>query len=603
MSDFLYLSSRAADGELSGHLRSIYLDRPVETMEYHGGWGSLAVTRSRYNGFDPLEDEKHICVVVGGPLLRFRDNHFLTGSDRQAGTGAILDLWLRGSVDWSTALSGPFVVLVIDKQTGSVTCITDRMMFLPVYRFSNRHMTGLSTHVDVLARACAQEDLLDEVSLIDFILHYTVTFPYTVYENIRQCDPATVHALNRRPGEAVSLDTHGPYWQPTETRLFKSLRDAAAALREGMVAEIDDVTASMERVAQFISGGEDSRVLAGMLPARLQRDGYIFLDSMNLEGRIAAQAASAYGVRFKPAFRKPLHYLSILPEASALIGTGHQFIHAHSLGFDETQALHSYPAVFGGYGADVLLKGLYVPKIPLARYGFVPEVGLSREWQHRDVSNPVFPEELLAELTERRRRHLALVRSVRPTSAVEWFGLWPMTMRIAVPNVYCNRRLFASYEPFLSNVALDVSAGVPISWKLNRRLFVQAFRPFLRPTRFLRHASGRYPYYPWWVNWPIQSGTALRRLLSALARRTRHNDGPWNDWEAEAATAEWRDAVQNATDNIADVRVLHDAIKKGAFEGGTLNVYQKVNLLQTCFQLGNARSRSMASHARVELAG
>src|SRR5690606_24018301 len=205
------------------------------------------------------------------------------------------------------------------------------------------------------------EGAFDEASLADFVLHNAVTYPYTAYQKIRQCQPGSVHRVVRAASGPLRYALHVPaaYWEPLEQNPYPSLKDAALDLRQGVQGYIDRITEHMPRVAQFISAGEDSRALAGMLPNRLERDAYIFLDTMNREGRIASKVAAAYGVNFKPDYRSPTHYLDILPEASALVGAGHQYTHAHTLGFDKKHRLARYPAVFGGYISDSLLKGQY----------------------------------------------------------------------------------------------------------------------------------------------------------------------------------------------------------------------------------------------------
>lgn len=68
-------------------------------------------------------------------------------------------------------------------------------------------------------------------------------------------------------------------------------------------------------------------------------------------------------------------------------------------------------------------------------------------------------------------------------------------MRATVPNIYVNRRLFRSYEPFLGNGVVRISSAVPVGWKLNRKLFNRAMRPFLKQSRFIVHGDGWFPYY------------------------------------------------------------------------------------------------------------
>ncbi|WP_156085459.1 hypothetical protein [Billgrantia saliphila] len=586
MSDFLFSSRRLPPGCLAEELKSIYLEDPAPATEYHGDWGSLAVTRSCYAGFAPVESGSHLCVVIGGPVLYFHDNHFLTGNDDQAGTRAILAHWKGGQVDWSEDLSGPFVILIIDKASHRVTCITDLMMFIPVYRYQRKSWLALGTHVDALARACGLEVDFDEASLIDFILHDVVTFPYSAYRQIRQCYPATKHEFRLR-NEQVPSQERTPYWLPEETAPFSNLGEAAKALREGLDGYIERVTGPMRRVAQFISGGEDSRVLAAMLPTRLERDSFIFLNSMTREGRIAEKVASASGARFFPDYRDDLHYLIILPEAARLVGSGHQYIHAHALGFHRRHRLADYDAVFGGYVSDTLLKSRSARKPPLSSFfSFLPQWQLPGETRTRPVKSHLFPDHLLQEVTRRRREHFHKVRAMRPQSAHEWFSLWPMTMRLGISNLYSNRRLFKSYEVFMAKEAVKVSAACPARWKLNRRLFLAAFGPYLKQTRFLLHADGRLPAFPWWVNFPLHTLLwSARELARRLGLQTRYQ-GSWSDWKKVMASPEWAMARDGVRPEYVPLPALSAAVASGALREQGLTVLQRVNLLQTCHLVG-----------------
>jgi hypothetical protein len=586
MSDFLFSSRRLPPGRLADELKSLYFEDPVPATEYHGDWGSLAVTQSRYAGFAPVESRTHLCVVIGGPVLYFQVNH-LQGNDDQAGTRAILAHWKGGQADWSEDLSGPFVLLIIDKTTHHVTCITDLMMFIPVYRYQRKAWLALGTHVDALARACDQEADFDEASLVDFILHDVVTFPYSAYRQIRQCHPAAEHVF--RPHNSGAPSSRTPYWLPEEAASFASLREAAEALRAGLDGYIARITGPLEQVAQFISGGEDSRVLAAMLPTRLERDSIIFLNSMTREGRIAEKVASASGARFLPGYRAELHYLFILPEASRLVGSGHQYIHAHALGFHRRLGLADYDAVFGGYVSDTLLKSRSVRKPPWSGFfSFLPQWQLPGETRTRPVVSHVFPEPVLKEITRRRREHFFRVRDMRPQSAHEWFSLWPMTMRLGISNLYSNRRLFRSYEAFMAKEVVKVSSACPARWKLNRRLFLAAFGPYLKRTRFLFHADGRLPAFPWWMNLPLQTTLwSFRQFAQRLGIQTRYQ-GSWADWKRVVASSEWKRARDSIRPEHVRLPALSAAVAAGALKEQGLTVIQRVNFLQTWYLINNA---------------
>lgn len=586
MSDFIFCSSSKAEVNLTDVLSSsMSRVSNSDITQYSGAWGTLAVTETKYPGFSPVETDEHICVVIGGPVLYFRDNSFIAGDDTQAGTRAILEHWQNGQADWSEDLSGPFVILVIDKAASQVECITDLMMFIPVYQCQSNSSVFWGTHVDTVALASGNQGAFDEASLVDFILHEAVTYPYTAYKALRQCQPASIHRLKKQASGDCKLFDPVAYWQPTESNSFQSLSDAVSYLRNGVQGYIDRVTGSLDHVAQFISAGEDSRSLAGMLPKRLKRDAYIFLDEMNREGRVAKKVAEAYEARFKPDYRSKTHYLDMLPEASDLVGSGHQYVHAHTLGFDKKHNFSNYRAVFGGYISDSLLKAQYAYKHKwLKRFSFLPQVAVRGENRTLPVTSDLFSPSVLAEVTSRRTEHFERVRALRPESAQEWFELWPATMRVTIPNLYSNRRLFASHEIFMAKESVKTAASVPVSWKLNRRLFNKAFKPALKSSRFIPHADGRLPYYSWWVNSPLQFSIWFYRQVARRTGLNRKNEGPWSDWGAIIASKRWEDSVEFFTKNIP-MQELDQAKGQGALSGPKLPILSKVNFLQVCYQL------------------
>ena len=544
MSDFLYTAEAKQEGTLAGHIRDIYHSDPPEVREFHGEWGSLAVSQNLYRGFEPYETESQIFVMIGGPVLTFRNNLFLTGDDPLAGTMAIFERFQRGEMRWDEDLSGPFAVLIVDKAARKIRCITDLMLFIPVYEYAGEHTLAIGTHVDALAKAAGQQDAVDKASLVDFILNRVVTFPYTTYTHIRQCHPAAVQ-IYQPFLDTVQKPNPVTYWTPNETENFDSLDAAAETVRNAVSDYIGRVTESMDHAALFLSGGEDSRTVAAMLPDRLNKDGFIFLDSMNREGRIARKAAGMHGVNLTVKLREITHYLDILPEASDLVGSGKQCLHAHSLGFYKECGFDDYDAVFGGYLGETFLRA-YDARKPdyLKKYPFMPENLLKGETQSKPMRSNVFSNSILKEINVRRQEFLEMLKKYRSESIHEWFQFWPRTMGYSSPNIDVNRRLFRSYEPFTASTIVKLSASVPASWKLNRKLFQKAFREYHRPSKWIPHSRGYYPYFPWWINAPIEFMYWLNKKVQRRLNKKRQFDGPWIDWNRLRQTDKWKSMKQ-----------------------------------------------------------
>lgn len=573
MSDFIYAAKPFKKGGLSEEIKKIYHDNVPPVQEFHGEWGALAVSDNLYRGFQPYESDTHVLAILGGASLCFRDNSFLSSKDSTAGTRAILERWISGKMRWDEDLSGPFSVLIIDKTSGDATCITDLMSFIPIYSLKDQNDLLLSSHVDVLARAANQQDKLDLVSQTDFLFNGYVTYPFTSYTNIRQLAPASIHCVVVEEKEVSSV----AYWVPSENKVYKSIDQASKDLRHGIKDYIGSLTTEMSKVAQFLSGGEDSRIIAALLPG--EPDAFIFLDLMNREGRIAQRAAKIYGAKFKLRTRSEIRYLDILPASTDLIGSGTEYKQVHTFGFHKSCNLKTYDAVFGGLLADSLFKGLHLIKKRPTKLG--REVRGHNFTRAKTLNIGIVSPEFRKELKERRLKHLDYVKTFRHESCEEWFNLWPSSMNQSLGNLHGNRRLFRSYEPFLCKDSVKISAMVPQKWKLNRRMFRNFAIPFLSPSMWLMHSSGRLPYFPWYFNRFIRSIILRVRQIN---ERKDINQRPWSQWSLLHNRPKWSKAIKEYAGGIEKLKpVFEEKDVYEIFKSDSLSIDQKTNLMQLLY--------------------
>lgn len=529
MSDFLFCRDEQVLRQLAQPLRDLMPEPELtEVKEYSGSWGAIAVSLGPYNGFAPYEDETHICVVIGGPVLYWRDNDFLTDLQQPAeATQAVLQRWQSGA-DWSEDLSGPFVIFIVDKGTSEVFCYTDLMSFIPVYQYISKMSFCLGTHVDTVAHISKQKQNIDDVSVADFILHSIVTYPHTFYSNIFQLAPATEHSWALKNNENIEKRT--PYWEPLDVNSYNSIDEAAAALRLGTISYINRITDKMTEVGHFISAGEDSRAIAGMLPNKLKRHAYIYVDSKNREFKLAKRVADAYGCEFNYILRSPTHYLDILPKASKLVGSGQQYTNAHTLALAKQSGADTNTAVFGGFLSDTLLKAHHSKKNKIYRkFNFLPEFFIKGSDRSSLNGKSIFSSKTLKAINRRRAIHYKYINSLRKESAYEWFNVWPITMHVDFPNITVNRRLFASYEVFTSKEVVKISAIAHTQWKLNRKLFHKAMKPALKASKLIPHGDGRLPYYPWYLNSFLQLPRWNKKVFDRILK-SKKVDGSWANW-------------------------------------------------------------------------
>jgi hypothetical protein len=578
MSDFLYSKKPQPPGRLAGEIRKIYHEDPPEIIEFHGTWGSLAASKGHYFGFDPVETEEFICVILGGPVLMFADNLFIGGSDRQAGTNMILKCWSSCTgIRWDEDVSGPFAALKVEKKACRLDLVTDLMSFIPIFEARNYEFVG--THVDCVAGAAGLLGEKDEISMADFVLNGTVTYPHTIYQNVQQLQPGTT--FTRIAGAKFSKSI---YWQPIEEDRFEDVVAAASFLADGLTSYIAQITSGLEKTALFLSGGEDSRTVLGMIPQNCKRDAFIFLDQMNREGRVAHAAAQVYDAQFTFIKRDEHRYLDVLPACADLVGAGSQYSHVHSYGLAKSAELASYRAVFGGFLSDTFLKGLYIPRFSLERFGLfyhIPRASFPNRNHQANLISVKYQNKVHERIQE---RSADLKNSNLSHALPEWARIYPISMHSDTPHFFGQRRLFAIYEPFTSHSVVTALGAIPAAWKLNRVLFQKMAKPFLAKSRYLLHANGWLPYFPWTVNLLIRPLVSVKRRLDQLLFIDRGNQGPWNDWSKLKARPEWWAFAEKC---LIDAKVPPGLFVKSLSEFSDeekREIFMNVNAVQLLYQ-------------------
>ena len=528
MSDFLLSNEPGCAAEFADILNCLsrVCDREVDTWQ--GSWGSLAAHRNHYPGYCAYEDEISISLVIGGPLLRIGavSGRRIHQSNRHT-VSVLQHVFENRSGSWHDDLLGPFCFLRVDKLTGTFSIVTDNLAFVPAYVGVSAQSTGdnrriFSTHADAAALAAGYGHPVqcDPVSVCDFVANGKVTYPHTLYANVTELAPATVHSF------AGADHSERVYWRPeNKTTNSDNLEDVADAARQALTDLIQHAADEYGRLCFLLSAGEDSRMLASMAPPDVAMHCFTVAPAWNREARIAKQVAQSLNASWEFIEQPISNYVRNLASRALLSGSNGLSIHAHMLGILRNTSLRSQPVVIGGFTANAFLKGHFYNTrrvIPFVDYRRLDHTD-SIELQSRTSAAR---EELLAEVRVRQRRHKKQVQEFRTMTVNEWMKCWPMSQDHECVNLWSNRRLFTSLEAFTCPAILDIAASLPPDWVTNRKLFQKIAAPCLRKTRWLPHGEGHLPAFPWYMNVVMRPAVRIARRVRRLGRR-EHNAYAW----------------------------------------------------------------------------
>ncbi len=580
MCDFIYCKKSISKSEIQSCFDKIY-SKKININYYESNKFQLVLAQNIYNGFNPYLKDDHLCAVIGGPLLNFRNNSFIKETNSNKGTKAIYDRWIKeNKMIWDIDLDGPFVVVLFNLNDGSLKLITDMMSFIPVYYKNDENQLIVSTHLNLIDSISYCE--LDKISVADFIVNNVVVFPYTILKNIFQIHPASVHQwkiIDVKPKYHYDV-----YWLPNEDESvqYRDLNQIATRLRVGIENYIQRILQPKPKIGILMSGGEDSRSIAAMIPKYYPKDGFIFSESINYEVKITKKIAQINKVNLKVGNISCEHFAENVNACSKLIGVGADCAHVHAYEFISKFNFYEYDSILGGFLADTFLKSLWAKK----KSGNKNLIfGNFRELDKIDYfvlcKSNLFNIEIIDSINKRRRDHWSTLKKIRPKSVNEWMGIWPMSMQRDIPNIWGHRRLFRNYEPFTATEVVKVGSLASQHIKNERKLFHKALKPYFKNTKWIPHNKGYLPYFN--VDFNNYIAIPLIKILNRFIPVNDNRVNTFSDWNK---TFKNEKLIKIEKIILPHLKLEFDSILKyEIFDHGflgkkSLNEWQKRNLIQ-----------------------
>lgn len=590
MSDFIICKKDIPYRAIDSAFTKIY-NSNLKINHYYNNFFQIALTENIYNGFGVYESDNKICAVIGGPVLKFRDNSFLIKKNSNEGTKAIYERWkILRNISWPDDIDGPYVIILFDLIKNDIEIVTDMMSFIPVYQYIIENKIIIGTHINAID-AIGKFDI-DKVSVADFLETNIITFPYTILKNVKQIFPASEHKWFVY--EKKIMYEYLNYWLPYEENsdIKNDLNYLSNLLINGLEIYISNLFVDGARIAILLSGGEDSRLIATLKPRDVVISGFIFSENINKEIEIAKSVANLTNIDLSIINISKSYFLDNINGCSDLVGAGEDCFHVHAYGFQEKFKINKFDVVLGGFLADTYLKLLKAPKKHtklnniINRYLGKYDI-LRYEYNFNEIfSRIIKSKDILNDLNYRKKKHYENLKKIRPNSAMEWMGIWPMSMQEEIPNLHGHRRIIKNYEPFSASSVIKVAAIADQILKLNRKLFHHAAHKQFKEMKWIQHNKGFLPYFSNNTNLLIFSPfIRLRGLLF-------HKNSNLNTWinfkeiyKQHKVQWQYQSFEYVLKEYLSDV--FDENIFENMLEQNYLNYAQKRNIIQLGYFLNN----------------
>lgn len=187
-----------------------------ELYRYSGDWGCLVSTGSQYHQLDPYDGDDRVVIVSGDPLCGAKLETAGEKSPNSMRTAAIARVWKAGDLGGGT--SHPHALICVCKASGSIRIRTDAWGSIPVYHGVAGDSVVIGSSPDLVAMALPST--FDRISAIERLCTRQITYPHTLYANIRELPSGSTTTISKSSGPRAQRWWHAPFPEQTPSQQY-----------------------------------------------------------------------------------------------------------------------------------------------------------------------------------------------------------------------------------------------------------------------------------------------------------------------------------------------------------------------------------------------
>ncbi|MCI7792144.1 MAG: asparagine synthase (glutamine-hydrolyzing) [Lachnospiraceae bacterium] len=257
------------------------------------GHRRLSIVDLSANGAQPMHSasDRYVCVF-NGEIYNYKvirdkllSEKKVTAFKGTSDTEVLLEAFEAYGVKETIAMcKGMFAIALLDKETGKLTLIRDRIGEKPLYY---GFVNGSFVFASDLGSIAALEDFHNEIDtkvLQIYFIHGYIPAPYSIYQDIYKLDAGCMLEIDA-PYQKLQIST---YWSVREAARYGqehpfqgSRQEAADELERLLKASIKDQMVADVPVGAFLSAGIDSSTIVALMQAQSNQKVRSFTIGMN----------------------------------------------------------------------------------------------------------------------------------------------------------------------------------------------------------------------------------------------------------------------------------------------------------------------------------
>jgi asparagine synthase (glutamine-hydrolysing) len=267
-------------GFFGKNIKRLRLDEAVEALHHRGpdfgdsfrewigsnclflGHRRLSIIDLSEEGNQPMH-EGEVSIIFNGEVYNFQElkathlggESFHSNSD----TEVVLKLYRKFGAKFIQYLNGDFAMAIFDRHKGELLLIRDRIGVKPLYIYEGGGIFGFASEIKAFSHAglklTSREDGLGK-----FLVFKYSPGQETLHNEVRRLAPGSILRLHLNSGKVEEEK----YWNLRDevTPYRGSFDDAKVELRERLGAAIEARLVADVPIANYLSGGLDSSIIA-----------------------------------------------------------------------------------------------------------------------------------------------------------------------------------------------------------------------------------------------------------------------------------------------------------------------------------------------------
>jgi asparagine synthase (glutamine-hydrolysing) len=468
--------------------------------------------------------------------LRQRGHHLRGESDADI----LVHLFEDRGETCMRVLDGNFAIAIYDQRHDSVILAVDRDCNRPLYFFAQGERFLFGSEIKAILQDHRVPRQVDELGLAELF-----TFRHVMADRTLLRD---VHFL---PAGCVAVFAHGAcrvkaYWDPevAQDQPERSRHDYVDTLAEMMRVAVERQTQGDFNFGAYVSGGLDSRLVAGVIPDRIKPRFHTFTfgPAGSWDVKYGGEVAARLGGQPHPLDLQPEFLVQTARQGVWYTDGLMTVIDIYMLN-GIWQAKPFADVVFFGAGrSDGIVGGIELnPALMQARTldeaarNFYDHQGVYiNDTLKAQVLSPALNKSTAGAPFESLRQELALCRGDSFATQVEAFCLKSRWPRSSGNGPVLTRTQIETRFPYSDNEFSDLACRVPARWRINRLLqiaLIKRTRPDL--------ARIPYDYTGVAAEWSGPQVTFLSRGLFYVQRRLSQLTGGLVPLGSERERANW----------------------------------------------------------------